>query len=78
MQNILSRCGEPWNTPKEKEMFKKVMNTMMAAAMVLAMTGCSGSGTPSGTSTSAAPEKIIPVSAFEYDTSNIKKTGNQD
>lgn len=54
-------------------MFKKVINTMMAAAMVLAMTGCSGSGTPSGTSTSAAPEKIIPVSAFEYDTSNIKK-----
>ena len=55
-------------------MFKKVMNTMMAAAMVLAMTGCSGSGTPSGTSASTAPEeKIIPVSAFEYDTSNIKK-----
>ena len=55
-------------------MFKKVMNTMMAAAMVLAMTGCSGSGTPSGTSASAGTEeKIIPVSAFEYDTSNIKK-----
>ena len=51
-------------------MFKKVMNTMMAAAMVLAMTGCSGSGTPSNT---PAAEKIVPVSAFEYDTSNIKK-----
>ncbi len=51
-------------------MFKKVMNTMMAAAMVLAMTGCSGSGTPSNT---PAAEKIIPVSAFEYDTSNIAK-----
>ena len=61
--------------------FKTFTNTVLTAGLLLTITGCSGSGVPStpseapagGSETSGTAEKIIPVSAFEYDTSDIPK-----